>query len=66
MPRLGQAEPLAEYLERHVFFDVAVPYMRGRTHPYTELRIDRLRRFSDEALVPTAAATTTTTRSEFS
>jgi Zn-dependent protease with chaperone function len=62
--RLGQADALADYLERHLFFDVAVPYMRGRTHPYTELRLDRLRRSAAEAVAD--AATTTTTRSEFS
>ena len=39
--RCGQAAPLAEYLEDHQGFDVAVPYFLAE-HPYTELRIDRL------------------------
>ncbi|MDP9379002.1 MAG: M48 family metalloprotease [Chloroflexota bacterium] len=39
--RCGQGPALVEYLEQHQVFDVATPYFMG-THPYTELRIDRL------------------------
>ena len=37
----GFASGLIEYLERYQFFDVATPYFLS-SHPYTELRIDRL------------------------
>jgi Zn-dependent protease with chaperone function len=40
--RLGQGAELAAYLERERFFDVAVPFMSDRQHPYTEERIGRL------------------------
>jgi len=40
--RLGQGAELAAHLERTQFFDVAVPYLQGRVHPYTEQRIERL------------------------
>ena len=39
----GQAPVLAEFLEMYAQpFDLAIPYFRGMTHPYTELRIDKL------------------------
>lgn len=45
--RLGQAGPLADALEDQVFHDVATPWQRGRTHPYTEQRIERLQQIAD-------------------
>ena len=48
---LGQGAAFAAYLERRQFFDVAVPYMAGRVHPYAEQRIERLARLTDEAPV---------------
>jgi len=44
---LGQADGLAEFLERQQLFDVAVPLMEGRQHPYSEERIERLLAFAD-------------------
>lgn len=41
--RLGQAESLASGLEETLAFDASTPWMKDRTHPYVELRIDRLR-----------------------
>lgn len=43
---LGQRGGLIEYLEEHQLFDVATPYFLS-THPYTELRIDRLMQYQD-------------------
>lgn len=40
---LGHGESLAAALEEQLPFDVASPWLKGRTHPYVELRIDRLR-----------------------
>ena len=45
---LGQGPPLAAHLERTQFFDVAVPFLSGRVHPYTEQRLERLARLDDE------------------
>jgi Zn-dependent protease with chaperone function len=44
--RLGHGESLAAALEEQLPFDVASPWMKGRSHPYAELRIDRLRAHS--------------------
>jgi hypothetical protein len=44
---LGHGESLAAALEESLPFDVATPWMKGRSHPYEELRIDRLRAHSD-------------------
>ena len=41
--RLGLGDQLADLLERTQLLDAAAPFMRGRTHPYSELRIERLR-----------------------
>jgi Zn-dependent protease with chaperone function len=43
---LGHGESLAAALEEQLPFDVASPWMKGRSHPYAELRIDRLRAHS--------------------
>lgn len=41
--QLGQGPLLQEYLELYAQpFDLAIPYFTGMTHPYTELRIDKL------------------------
>jgi Zn-dependent protease with chaperone function len=40
---LGYGEQLADLLERTQLLDTAAPFMRDRTHPYSELRIERLR-----------------------
>jgi Zn-dependent protease with chaperone function len=53
--RLGQGPALADYLERHLLFDFAAPYMDGREHPYTELRIDRLVRADEGTRLSEAA-----------
>ena len=45
--RLGQALPLADALESQQGHDFATPWQRGRTHPYTEQRIERLRQIAD-------------------
>lgn len=42
--QLGQAHTLAAFLEREQFFDLAVPFLGDRTHPYTEQRLARLAR----------------------
>jgi Zn-dependent protease with chaperone function len=52
---LGQGSRLADYLERHLLLDFAAPYMAGREHPYTELRIDRLLRAAEAAPLYEAA-----------
>ena len=52
--RLGQGAQLAAHLERHQFFDVAVPFLSGRVHPYSEQRIERLTRLAEDDL-PLAA-----------
>lgn len=44
--RLGHGESLAAALEEQLPFDLASPWMKGRTHPYAELRIDRLRSYN--------------------
>lgn len=44
--RLGHGESLAAALEEQLPFDSASPWMKGRTHPYAELRIDRLRSYN--------------------
>lgn len=44
--RLGHGESLAAALEEQLPFDSASPWMKGRVHPYAELRIDRLRAFN--------------------
>lgn len=41
--KIGQGEALAAGLEETLAFDSASPWMKDRTHPYVELRIDRLR-----------------------
>ncbi len=41
---IGQGEALAAGLEETLAFDAASPWMKDRSHPYVELRIDRLRR----------------------
>ena len=46
--RLGQGPELAAHLERSQFFDVAVPFLRGRVYPYTEQRLERLVRLDDD------------------
>jgi Zn-dependent protease with chaperone function len=38
---MGFRGELIEFLEEHQYFDVAIPYFLS-THPYTELRIDKL------------------------
>jgi Zn-dependent protease with chaperone function len=48
--RLGHGESLAAALEEQLPFDSASPWMKGRTHPYAELRIDRLRRYNGPGL----------------
>jgi Zn-dependent protease with chaperone function len=45
--RLGQARSLIESLEWEQTQDFATPWQRGRTHPYTEQRIERLRKIAD-------------------
>jgi Zn-dependent protease with chaperone function len=52
---LGQGPALADYLERHLLLDFAAPFMDGREHPYTELRIDRLLRVGEAAPLHEAA-----------
>lgn len=42
--KIGQGEALAAGLEETLAFDSASPWMKDRSHPYVELRIDRLRR----------------------
>jgi Zn-dependent protease with chaperone function len=39
----GHGDALADLLERSQLLDAAAPFMRDRTHPYTEHRIERLR-----------------------
>lgn len=53
---LGQAEALADFLEVHAQpFDIAVPFLEGMTHDYTELRIDRLDQYIEmQSYAPTA------------
>jgi Zn-dependent protease with chaperone function len=46
--QVNQVPALIEYLERNQFFDVAVPYFMA-THPYTELRIDKLMAYEQGA-----------------
>src|SRR3954451_12904606 len=41
--RLGHGDQLADLLEQTQLLDTAAPFMRDRTHPYSELRIERLR-----------------------
>jgi Zn-dependent protease with chaperone function len=41
--RLGLGHELADLLERTQLLDTAAPFMRDRTHPYSELRVERLR-----------------------
>ena len=41
--QLGHGDQLADLLERTQLLDTAAPFMRGRAHPYSELRIERLR-----------------------
>ncbi len=48
---LAQGAQFAAHLERTQFFDVAVPFLRGRVHPYTEERLERLARLTEEAPV---------------
>lgn len=50
--RLGHGESLAAALEEQLPFDVASPWMRDRTHPYAELRIDRLRSYNGPGISP--------------
>lgn len=45
--RLGQARALIESLEGELAQDFATPWQRGRTHPYTEQRIERLKQIAD-------------------
>jgi Zn-dependent protease with chaperone function len=40
---IGQGESLAAGLEETLAFDSSTPWMKDRSHPYVELRIDRLR-----------------------
>lgn len=49
--RLGQARPLADALQWQQVHDFATPWQRGRTHPYTEQRIERLRQIVEGAPV---------------
>jgi Zn-dependent protease with chaperone function len=42
--KVGQGETLAAGLEETLAFDSASPWMKDRSHPYVELRIDRLRK----------------------
>jgi hypothetical protein len=41
--RLGVGDQLADLLERSQLLDTAAPFIHDRTHPYSELRIERLR-----------------------
>lgn len=50
--RLGHAESLAAALEEQLPFDAASPSMKHRSHPYAELRIDRLRAYSGPGIWP--------------
>ncbi len=50
--RLGHGESLAAALEEQLPFDAASPWMKGRSHPYAEIRIDRLRAFSGPGIAP--------------
>jgi len=52
--QLGQALPLAEALDRVLVLDAATPFLIGRMHPYTELRIDRLLRAAHGDPLPKA------------
>lgn len=45
--RLGQARTLIDTLEWQLVHDFATPWQHGRTHPYTEQRIERLRQIAD-------------------
>jgi Zn-dependent protease with chaperone function len=41
--QLGRGPLLAKFLELYTQpFDLVIPYFAGMTHPYTELRIDKL------------------------
>lgn len=50
---LGHGESLAAALEEQLPFDAASPWMKGRSHPYAEIRIDRLRSFSGPGIAQT-------------
>jgi Zn-dependent protease with chaperone function len=50
--RLGHGESLAAALEEQLPFDAASPWMKSRSHPYAELRIDRLRALSGPGISP--------------
>lgn len=59
--RLGQASALAKCLQAEALpYDFPVPFMAlgAHTHPYTELRIDRLHAYDDRALGEYLAAMT--------
>lgn len=49
---LGHGESLAAALEEELPFDSASPWMKGRSHPYAELRIDRLRAYNGPGIAP--------------
>lgn len=54
--RIGQAESLAAGLEETLAFDASTPWMKDRSHPYVELRIDRLRSSASERAQPALSA----------
>jgi len=59
--RLGQASALAKCLQAEALpYDFPVPFMGlgAHSHPYTELRIDRLHAYADRALGDYLAAMT--------
>lgn len=58
---LGFGSELIEYLEEYQFFDVATPYFLS-SHPYTELRIDRLQQMeAQRSTLPNTPAAATAT-----
>ena len=48
---LGHGESLAAALEEELPFDAARPWMKERTHPYAEVRIDRLRSYNGPGIL---------------
>lgn len=42
---MTMTQPMEGELEEQLPFGAASPWMKGRTHPYAELRIDRLRAY---------------------
>lgn len=56
--KIGQGEALVAGLEEVLAFDSASPWMKDRSHPYVELRIDRLRQRMGAGSEPAHAGST--------